>query len=72
MKTQTFAVPDMHCSACVIKLEGIEDELVGIEYVDANYKKQKMVACYDESKVSEQDIIEAVKKEGYTAKPEEK
>lgn len=69
MTTKTFKVPDMDCTACVMHLEGIEDKLDGVEMIDANYRKQRMIVEYDEDEVSEQDIIEAVKKEGYTAVP---
>ena len=69
MITKTFKVPDMDCTACVMHLEGIEDKLDGIDMIDANYRKQRMIVEYDESEVSEQDIITAVKKEGYTAVP---
>lgn len=71
MTTKTFKVPDMDCTACVMHLEGIEDKLSGVEMIDANYRKQRMTVEYDESEVSEQDIISAVKKEGYTAVPVE-
>lgn len=69
MTTKTFKVPDMDCVACVMHLESIEDKLHGIEMIDANYRKQCMVVEYDEAKVSEQDIIAAIKQEGYTAVP---
>lgn len=69
MTTKTFKIPDMDCTACVMHLEGIEDKLDGIEMIDANYRKQRMIVEYDESEVNEQDIIAAVKKEGYTAVP---
>lgn len=69
MITKTFTVPDMDCTACVMHLEGIEDKLAGIEMIDANYRKQRMTVEYDENEVSEEAIIAAVKKEGYTAVP---
>ena len=69
MTTKTFKVPDMDCTACVMHLEGIEDKLDGIEMIDANYRKQRMVVEYNDDEVSEQEIIAAVKKEGYTAVP---
>lgn len=69
MTTKTFKVPDMDCTACVMHLEGIEDKLEGIDMIDANYRKQRMVVEYDERAVGEEDIIAAVKKEGYTAVP---
>lgn len=71
MKIQTFSVPDMNCTACVMHLEAIEDDLEGIESIDANYKKLRMVVEYDESKVTPDQIIQAVKQTGYTAVPQE-
>jgi len=67
MTTQTFDVAGMNCTACVMHIEGIEDEVEGIESIDVNFKKQRMVVEYDESKVTEHDIATAVKRAGYTA-----
>ena len=67
MVKQTFSVPDMHCSNCSIKLESIEDILDGIKEINASYHKQQMIVEFDESKVSEAQIIAAAKKKGYTA-----
>lgn len=71
MATKQFKVVDMTCSSCVMHLEGIEDKLPGIDKIEANYKNQTMVATFDESKVGEDQLIAAVKKEGYTAVPSE-
>jgi copper chaperone CopZ len=46
-------------------LEGIEDILPGIKQISASYHKLQMVVEYDETKVSEEQIIAAVKKKGY-------
>jgi Cu+-exporting ATPase len=67
MTTQTFEVAGMNCTACVMHIEGIEDEIEGIESVDVNFRKQRMVVEYDNSKVTELDIVRAVKQIGYTA-----
>ena len=69
MIKKTFNVPDMHCSNCSMKLEGIEDELAGIKQIDASYHKQQMIVEFDESKVSAGQIIAAAKKKGYSAVP---
>ena len=69
MAVKTFKVEDMDCTACVMHLESIEDKVKGIEMVDANYRKQRIVVEYDENVVNEQDIVAAAKKEGYTAVP---
>lgn len=69
MTKKVFRVSDMHCSACVMRLEGIEDELTGVKRVTASYRKRQMEVEYDEKQVNEQQIIAAVKKHGYQALP---
>ncbi len=69
MIKKAFRVPDMHCSACVMRLEGIEDELAGIKWITASYRKQQMEVEYDETQVTEQQIVAAAKKHGYQAIP---
>jgi copper chaperone CopZ len=67
--TQLFSVPSMHCSACVMLLEGLEDEVEGIVKVEASFKRQQMLVEYDETKVTPDAIVAAAKKEGYNAAP---
>jgi copper chaperone len=62
-------IPDMHCSSCAMKLEGIEDELPGIVKIKASYHKQTLEVEYDAEQVSEKQILEAVVRLGYTAVP---
>lgn len=67
MIKKTFRVRDMHCPNCAMTLEGIEDDLPGIRQISASYQKMQMTVEYDESQVSEAQILEAVKGKGYTA-----
>jgi copper chaperone CopZ len=67
MVKKTFRVTDMHCTNCAMILEGIEDDLPGIRRVSASYHKMQMTVEYDDAKVSESQILEAVKSKGYTA-----
>jgi len=69
MVKKTFSIPDMTCSNCAMKLESLEDVLEGVEQIDASYHKLQMVIEYDESKLTEDQIIAAVKKKGYIAIP---
>lgn len=62
---QVFDVPDMHCPACVMRLEGIEDELPGIRRIAASYRKQRLEVEYDEAQVSEAQIVAAAEALGY-------
>ena len=67
MLKKTFRIPDMHCANCSMRIEGIEDDLPGIKEVSASYHKQQMVVEYDETRLSDDQIIAAVKKKGYQA-----
>ncbi len=67
MIKKTFNVPDMHCTNCSMKLESIEDELPGIKEINASYHKQQMIVEFDETIISEDQIIAAAKKKGYQA-----
>lgn len=59
----------MTCTNCAIKIESLEDDLDGVKEINASYHKLEMVIEYDESKLSDEQIIAAVKKKGYTATP---
>jgi copper chaperone CopZ len=65
MIKKTYKVPDMHCSNCSMRLEGLEDKLPGIKEINASYHKQQMIVEFDEAKVSEAQIIAAAHKLGY-------
>ena len=67
MIKKTFKVPDMTCSNCAMKLESLEDTLDGIKEINASYHKLNMVIEFDESKLTDEQIIAAVKKKGYHA-----
>lgn len=69
MVKQTFKVEDMTCSNCAMKLESLEDSLDGVKEVNASYHKLTMVVEYDESLLTEEQIVDAVKRKGYTAVP---
>jgi copper chaperone CopZ len=63
---KVFHIPDMHCNACVMRLEGLEDELPGIRRVSASYHRQEMEVEWDENRLEEAQIIHAVEQKGYT------
>ena len=69
MIKQTFRVADMSCTNCAMKLESLEDSLDGVKEINASYHKLTMVVEYDESLLTEEQIVDAVKRKGYTAVP---
>jgi copper ion binding protein len=66
MVKQVFRVTDMHCSNCVMRIEGLEDELPGVQRVRASYKKQQVEVEYDDAAVSAAQIVAAIQRLGYT------
>ena len=69
MIKKTFKVLDMSCSNCAMKLESLEDTLDGVKEVNASYHRLEMVVVYDETQLTDEQIIAAVKKKGYQAVP---
>jgi copper ion binding protein len=63
---QVFRVTDMHCSNCVMRIEGLEDDVPGVQRVRASYKKQQVEVEFDDTKVSATQIAAAIQKLGYT------
>lgn len=69
MIKKTFKIPDMNCTNCAMKLESLEDTLDGVKEINASYHKLQMIVEYDESRLTDEQIIAAVKKKGYQALP---
>lgn len=69
MIKKIFKVPDMTCTNCAMKLESLEDTLDGVQQINASYHKLQMEIVYDEKKLTDEQIIAAVKKKGYQAIP---
>jgi len=67
MIKKIFKVEDMTCSNCAMKLESLEDTLDGVKEINASYHRLEMVIEYDERKLTDEQIVVAVKKKGYTA-----
>jgi copper chaperone CopZ len=64
-----FRITDMHCPNCAMHLDALEDELPGIKAASASYTKGTLVVEYDENKITEAEIREAIHEKGYTAQP---
>ena len=67
MIKKVFRITDMHCSNCAMRIESLEDELQGVRSISASYQKGQMVVEYDETRLGDEAIFAAVKKQGYTA-----
>ncbi len=65
MLKRTYVIANMECANCAMILESIEDQLPGIEEIEASYHKGQMTVVFDETLVSEAEILAAVEKKGY-------
>lgn len=67
MIKKKFKITGMHCSSCAMSIDmGLED-LAGIKSSNTSYAKQETEVEYDLDKVSDNLVIETIKKSGYTA-----
>ena len=62
-----FDVQGMSCSACSAGVEKAVSRLDGVEKAEVNLLAETMICQYDDSKVSEEDIIKKVEKAGFHA-----
>ncbi len=64
-KKITLAILGMECPNCAMKLESIEDRLPGVLRAEASYQKGWMTVEYNEDRLNEAQIREAVQRLGY-------
>ncbi len=67
MMKQRFQIRGMHCVACAMTVDGVIEDLTGVQSASTNYARQWVDVIYDETKVTEQKIIETVNDAGYDA-----
>ena len=68
---ERFDVSGMTCASCQANVQKAVEKL-GVDFVNVNLISETMTVSYDYGKISENDIIKAVEKIGYGAKPKNK
>lgn len=66
---ERYDITGMSCAACSSRVEKSVSALPGVEEVAVNLLKNSMTVRYDESRLSGEQIVEAVEKAGYGALP---
>ena len=61
-----FKISGMHCASCATIIDLDLEDLKGIESAKTNYAKSELSVEYDEELVSEKEIVESIKKSGYS------
>jgi copper chaperone CopZ len=67
MTKKRFQVQGMHCVGCAMTIDGALEELPGVRSASANYARQIVDVEYDETRLTEAQIIAAVEQAGYKA-----
>ena len=71
-RQKQFNIEGMTCAACSAAVERAVSRRDGISSANVNLTTEKMKVFFDSDIISENDIMEAVKKSGYKAIPDEK
>ena len=66
MTEKTLKVPDMSCAHCKAAVEGELNKISGVMYSKADVEKGTVEVRYDESRVSNEQLIKAIEEAGYT------
>ena len=67
MREEQYEISGMHCAACSASVEKVTRRLEGVERSDVNLTTGIMTICYDEAKVTPEQIIKKVEKAGFGA-----
>lgn len=65
MQTQTFHIEGMRCEHCKAKVEKALQGIDGITSAEANVQEANVRIAYDESRVSYDDMRDAVEDAGF-------
>jgi len=61
-----YQITGMHCTGCVIAVEGAIEDVPGVKSVSADYARQVAIVEFDERMVTDDDIAAAVALAGYS------
>ncbi len=69
-KTSKLNIEGMTCASCVVHIETDLKKLEGVEEATVSLPMKSGSVTYDDEKVSEQDLVDSVRRSGYTAATE--
>lgn len=67
MRKAVFKIIDMNCVSCSITIDGDLEDMDGVREAKTSYAKALTEVAFDPEKISEKEILEIIKKAGYTA-----
>ena len=67
MKEVKLNIEGMHCTGCSKRLEKVLNNVDGVEDAKVNLEEKKADIKYDETQVSEKELIDVVEDAGFKA-----
>ncbi|MCA9765666.1 MAG: copper-translocating P-type ATPase [Carnobacterium sp.] len=67
MSNKTFTIDGMHCASCAQTVEKAVKKLPGVQTSTVNLATEKLTVDFDQSKITDKDILSAVADAGYQA-----
>lgn len=67
MVNKTFTIEGMHCASCAQTVEKAVKKLPGVQQSNVNLATEKLTVDYDQSTLTDKDILDAVTDAGYQA-----
>lgn len=67
MIKKKFQITGMHCTSCAMTIDMDLEDMEGITNSNTSYTKAETEVEFDPEKVKEDQILEVIKKSGYTA-----
>lgn len=65
-KTIKLKISGMHCASCAMNIDGeLEDK--GVKEASTSYAKEETKVVFDDSKISIQEMVDAIQGLGYQA-----
>lgn len=61
-----FKIQGMYCSSCAISIDFDLEDLEGVKSAKTSYARCECEVEFDPVKVEEKDVVETIKKSGYT------
>ena len=67
MTKKRFQIQGMHCVGCAMTIDGALEDLLGVKAASTSYARGYVEVTYEESQLSEGQIIAIIKAVGYQA-----
>ncbi len=67
MVKKKLKIEGMHCSSCALNIDFDLEDAKGVKSAKTSYGAQVTEVEFDPEKISDQEILETIKKTGYTA-----